>query len=46
MIKQAIKTITIKEGDSLSDISKEYNTTISDILTYNNTLFVTFCKLV
>ena len=38
VLEENIKTITIKEGDSLSDISKEYNTTISDILTYNNKL--------
>ena len=35
-LEENIKTITIKEGDSLSDISKEYNVTISDILTHNN----------
>lgn len=38
VLEENIKTITIKEGDSLSDISKEYNVTISDILTYNNKL--------
>ena len=37
-LEENIETITIKEGDSLSDISKEYNVTISDILTYNNKL--------
>ena len=37
-LEENIKTITIKEGDSLSDISKEYNVSISDILTYNNKL--------
>lgn len=35
-LEEDIKTITIKEEDSLSDISKEYNVTISDILTHNN----------
>lgn len=35
-LEENIKTITIKEGDNLSDISKEYNVTISDILTHNN----------
>ena len=37
-LEEDIKTITIKEGDNLSDISKEYNVSISDILTYNNKL--------
>lgn len=37
-LEQDIKTITIKEGDTLSDISKQYNVSISDILTYNNKL--------
>lgn len=37
-LEENIKTITIKDGDSLSDISKEYNVSISDILTYNNKL--------
>ena len=35
-LHEDIKTITIKENDNLSDISKEYNVSISDILTYNN----------
>lgn len=35
-LEENIKTITIKNGDSLSEISKEYNVSISDILTYNN----------
>ena len=35
-LEEDIKTLTIKEEDTLSDISKEYNVTISDILTYNN----------
>lgn len=35
-LEEDIKTITIKVGDSLSDISKEYNVSISDILTHNN----------
>jgi len=35
-LEENIKTITIKEGDNLSDISQEYNVSISDILTYNN----------
>lgn len=34
-LHEDIKSITIKENDNLSDISKEYNVTISDILTYN-----------
>ena len=38
VLEENIKTITIKEGNSLSDISKEYNVTTSDILTYNNKL--------
>ena len=37
-LEEDIKTITIKEGDNLSDISKQYNVSISDILTYNNKL--------
>lgn len=37
-LEEDIKTINIKEGDNLSDISKEYNVSISDILTYNNKL--------
>lgn len=37
-LEEDIKTITIKEGDNLSDLSKQYNVTISDILTYNNKL--------
>lgn len=37
-LEEDIKTITIKEKDTLSDISKEYNVSISDILTYNNKL--------
>lgn len=35
-LEENIKTITIKNGDNLSDISKEYNISSSDILTYNN----------
>lgn len=35
-LEEDIKKRTIKNGDSLSEISKEYNVTISDILTYNN----------
>ena len=34
-LEENIQTITIKEGDTLSDISKTYNVSISDILTYN-----------
>lgn len=34
-LEEEIKNITIKEGSNLSDISKEYNVSISDILTYN-----------
>lgn len=37
-LEENIKTITVKDGDSLSNISKEYNVSISDILTYNNKL--------
>lgn len=37
-LEEDIKNITIKKNDSLSDISKEYNVSISDILTYNNKL--------
>ena len=37
-LEEDIRTITIKDGDNLSDISKEYNVSISDILTYNNKL--------
>ena len=35
-LEEDIKTITIKENDTLSDISAKYNISISDILTYNN----------
>lgn len=35
-LEEEIKDITITEGQSLSDISKEYNISVSDILTYNN----------
>lgn len=37
-LEEDIKSITIKDRDTLSDISKEYNVSISDILTYNNKL--------
>ena len=37
-LEENIKTITIKQDDNLSDISKLYNVSISDILTYNNKL--------
>ena len=37
-LQENIKTITIKNGDNLSDISKQYDVSISDILTYNNKL--------
>jgi len=37
-LEEDIRTITIKDKDNLSDISKEYNVSISDILTYNNKL--------
>lgn len=36
VLQEEIKSITIKEGQSISDISKEYNVKVSDILTYNN----------
>ena len=35
-LEENIKTITIKDGDTISSISKEYNVSVSDILTYNN----------
>ena len=35
-LEENIQTITIKKDDTLSDISQEYNVSISDILTYNN----------
>lgn len=38
VLEENIKTITIKNGDNLSDISKEYNISSSDILTYNDKL--------
>jgi len=37
-LEENIKTIKINKNDNLSDISKEYNVSISDILTYNNKL--------
>lgn len=37
-LQEDIKSITIKDGDTLSNISKEFNVSISDILTYNNKL--------
>ena len=37
-LEENIKTITIKNSNSLSDASKEYNVPISEILTYNNKL--------
>lgn len=36
VLEENIKTITIKDGDTISFISKEYNVPASDILTYNN----------
>ena len=36
VLEENIKTITIKDGDTISSISKEYNVPTSDILTYNN----------
>lgn len=35
-LEEEILTITIKDDKTLSEISNEYNVTISDILTYNN----------
>lgn len=35
-LEENIKTLTIKEGDTLGDISTKYGVSISDILTYNN----------
>lgn len=35
-LEENIVTLTIKDGDKLSDISNKYNVKISDILTYNN----------
>lgn len=37
-LEQDIKNVVIKDGDSLSDLSKQYNVSVSDILTYNNKL--------
>lgn len=37
-LEENIKTITISQNDTLSNLSKEYNVSISDILTYNNKL--------
>lgn len=36
VLEENIKTITIKDGDTISSISKEYSVPTSDILTYNN----------
>ena len=36
VLEENIVTLTIKEKDTLSDISNTYNISISDILTYNN----------
>ncbi len=36
IVLENIKTITIKDSDTISSISKEYNVPASDILTYNN----------
>ena len=38
VLEENIKDITITKDDTLSSISKEYNVSISDILTYNNKL--------
>ena len=35
-LEENIVELTIKEGDTLSDISNQYNIKVSDILTYNN----------
>ena len=35
-LEEKMVTMTVKSGDSLSDISSKYNVSISDILTYNN----------
>ena len=35
-LEENIVTLTIKEDDTLSDISSKYNVSVSDILTYNN----------
>ena len=35
-LEENIVTLTIKDGDKLSDISNKYNVKISDILTFNN----------
>lgn len=37
-LEENIKNITIKKGDTISSIAKEYNLSASDILTYNNKL--------
>lgn len=36
VLEENIKTITIKDGDTLGEISNTYGVSISDILTYNN----------
>ena len=36
VLEENIISLTVKEGDNLSDISSKYNISISDILTYNN----------
>lgn len=35
-LEEDVKTVTIKENDTLSDISTRYDVSVSDILTYNN----------
>lgn len=35
-LEEDVKTVTIKENDTLSDISTRYGVSVSDILTYNN----------
>ncbi|MBQ9854402.1 MAG: zinc ABC transporter substrate-binding protein [Bacilli bacterium] len=36
VLEENIKTVTIKETDTLGDLSTKYGVSISDILTYNN----------
>ena len=35
-LEEKIVSVTVKNGDNLSDIASKYNVSVSDILTYNN----------